>query len=343
MKNDYLWDRTGEPDREIERLEKALAPLRHRGEAPELEEVSFPPQRPSLGRWRIAAAIAAAAIGGLLAWGVVAAHSWQLVRPGEPGPERIAAGDRIETGSIGALLRMRFLGEIEIGPGTSLRIERAAIPGARIDLIEGAIHARISAPPRLFVTSTGAGEAIDLGCAYTLSTLASGEGTIEVTLGWVAFQGLDRVIYLPAGTGARTYEGRTGTPVRTAAPETFHDAVAAVDFGTAEARAGAIGVALGEASKKDAITLWHMLRDAAPRERERIASRIAAIVELPKGVELRDLAAGDEKAIARLGASLGVRPTRWWSSWARSAFSRLLAGTLTARGLAAAIPLVPSL
>ena len=34
--NGYLWDRSGEPDAEVERLESLLAPLRHRGLPPVL-------------------------------------------------------------------------------------------------------------------------------------------------------------------------------------------------------------------------------------------------------------------------------------------------------------------
>ena len=34
MKNDYLWDGSGEPDPEIQRIEKSLAQFRYAGEAP---------------------------------------------------------------------------------------------------------------------------------------------------------------------------------------------------------------------------------------------------------------------------------------------------------------------
>src|SRR6266852_4979698 len=39
LKNDYLWDGSGEPDAEIARLEKALGKFRHAGRAPELSKI----------------------------------------------------------------------------------------------------------------------------------------------------------------------------------------------------------------------------------------------------------------------------------------------------------------
>ncbi len=40
MKNDYLWDGTGESDPELERIEKSLAQFRYVGEAPDFAAVN---------------------------------------------------------------------------------------------------------------------------------------------------------------------------------------------------------------------------------------------------------------------------------------------------------------
>jgi hypothetical protein len=53
MNEDYLWDRSGAPDPEIERLEKTLAPLRYRHRT---EVVRMP--GPSRAPWAMAAAAA---------------------------------------------------------------------------------------------------------------------------------------------------------------------------------------------------------------------------------------------------------------------------------------------
>ena len=67
MNQDWLWDRSGPPDPEIERLEKTLAPLRYRHRAPE---------RPSRRGWAIAAAVVGVAVG-LTMWGVPRAADTQ--------------------------------------------------------------------------------------------------------------------------------------------------------------------------------------------------------------------------------------------------------------------------
>lgn len=78
--NDYLWDGTGEPDADIERLETALRPLRY---APPAKPLALPeleaPRRNGNGsvlRWALAASVAFLA----LALGV-----WLMQRPsGDP-------------------------------------------------------------------------------------------------------------------------------------------------------------------------------------------------------------------------------------------------------------------
>ena len=78
MSDDYLWNKKGEPDPEVEDLERLLARYRHRGgEPPALET---PPTRAGGGRsWALPlAAMIALAVG-------VAAVSWQVLRPEDGG------------------------------------------------------------------------------------------------------------------------------------------------------------------------------------------------------------------------------------------------------------------
>ncbi len=67
MKDDYLWDGSGEPDPEIEQLEHLLGRYRHHGEAPELPARLPEPQRSWITpRFAAAAAIILMALAGLL-------------------------------------------------------------------------------------------------------------------------------------------------------------------------------------------------------------------------------------------------------------------------------------
>ena len=54
MSDQYLWDRSGPPDPEIERLEQVLAPLRY--------GKPLPVRKPPVLRWAAAAAVVAAAL-----------------------------------------------------------------------------------------------------------------------------------------------------------------------------------------------------------------------------------------------------------------------------------------
>ncbi len=83
MSDDYLWDRTGRPDPEVERLERLLSRFHHRGQAPELPQqvLEFRP-RPY---WAVFSRVAAVAAMVLLA----AAGTWLVTR--RPKPPAAAA------------------------------------------------------------------------------------------------------------------------------------------------------------------------------------------------------------------------------------------------------------
>ncbi|MBK6512880.1 MAG: hypothetical protein IPG04_01860 [Polyangiaceae bacterium] len=89
MSDDYLWDKSGPPDPEVERLEGLFAPMRH--EAP----LSAPPRRaprpPRRGPWIAGGLLAAAA----------AAALWLAVDRSGPGgvaPIAVESGDAAPSG-----------------------------------------------------------------------------------------------------------------------------------------------------------------------------------------------------------------------------------------------------
>ena len=87
MNDDYLWDKTGEPDPEIERLERVLGRLRYQPRTFELPAESQNPKRTWIPLLAIAAGLAIA---------VVAAGLWLAVnRPmtGEIAMVEIPAGE----------------------------------------------------------------------------------------------------------------------------------------------------------------------------------------------------------------------------------------------------------
>jgi peptidoglycan hydrolase-like protein with peptidoglycan-binding domain len=82
MKDDYLWDKTGEPDPEIQQLEEILGTLRYQPKPLEIPEGLPLPRRRNYFQWL---AIAAALLVAILAGGI-----WLSTRSTVEAPQRQA-------------------------------------------------------------------------------------------------------------------------------------------------------------------------------------------------------------------------------------------------------------
>ena len=145
----------------------------------------------------------------------------------------------------------------------------------RMALDRGTIHARIWAPPKLFVVNTAAATAIDLGCAYTLQMderrrhAAGDERLGRPRAATVA------TAYIPEGAvcAIRTERG-PGTPRYEDAPSGYGEALMILDFAPSSdpRRAGALDLVLSQrapARCADAVApvdAW-LARGARPRLR----------------------------------------------------------------------------
>ncbi len=119
MNEDYLWDKSGEPDPEVQRLENLLAPLGHKLDKTPVLSLPKPIRVPYL------LAIAAS----LLVFGGAVWVAWQRTRPawqvatvsGTPSLKRLAKGESISTDSQSqARLNLNDVGEVEVEPNTRL-------------------------------------------------------------------------------------------------------------------------------------------------------------------------------------------------------------------------------
>ena len=322
MIEEYLWDRAGDADPEITRLEKLLAPLRYDSEgAPIHFEVrrTVPVRR---RRWLWAASFAAAAL--------VAAISWILHSRVRPTPEEsgwrlswdnatgraVRSGQIVETGShSGARLESDFIGEVSVGPESRLRVLRSTNNQQRLALEHGTIHALIWAPPTHFVVDTPSATTTDLGCEYTLDVAADGTGLLNVEMGWVAFQWRNLESFIPAGAACRTRPGRgPGVPY-------FDDAPAALQAGLAkfDARGDfeAVRVVLAAARPRDGLTLWHLLSRTQGTERGEVFARLSELVRLPSSVTREKILNGDRAALDSAWNALDLGDTDWWREWKR--------------------------
>ena len=325
--HDYLWDGSGEPDSEVQRLEQLLGTLRHDGAPPQ-----FPAHDARTAGQARRLVVAAMGVAAVLVCGVgiwIAARAersgWNVERlQGQPAVDgdTIAQGGRLHVGdwlvtdsSSKARMEVADVGEVEVEPGTRLRLVRAGTGEHRLSLVRGTIHARIWAAPGLFFVDTPSSVAVDLGCAYTLQVDESGAGMVRVTLGWVGFEFRNRESFIPEGAVCATRPGiGPGTPRYEDAPEGYADALAVLDFAPRSdpRREQALELVLEKARRRDAFTLWHLLTRVEGRERVRVYDRMAALAPPPSGVAREAVLSGDRASIDRWWDSLGLEDTTWW-------------------------------
>jgi FecR protein len=302
MRNDYLWDGSGEPDPEVQRLERLLSEFRSHRPAPRSQ---------SRLRWSAVAAAAALVVTG--AWLVSggAPEGWQVARANEK-PGRLTVGETLETGAGGhATVNVGDIGIVEVEANSRLRLERAGRKQQRMSLDHGLIHAFIWAPPRTFVVDTPSAVATDLGCFYTLGVDKDGSGLVSVQAGWVSFERNGRESFIPAGAACCTRPGiGPGTPYREQASPVLQRALQDFDF----ARGGdpALAIVLAQATKDDAFTLWHLLARCDPAQRPRVYNALAALIPPPAGVTREGVTRGDGKMLDQWWNQLGLGDTGWW-------------------------------
>src|SRR5437879_2382973 len=257
MKDDYLWDGSGEPDPEVRKLETVLGRYRHNQPAPAFDQIAdVQPikRRWSFSRFRLSfqlAAVAAILLIGITTFFLLRArqapHSgpaWDVARlEGSPrigwhamgataGPAKLAVGQTLVTDSSSrASITLEETGRIDIDPSSRLRLLASGPGRKRLSLERGTIHATIWAPPGQFVVDTPSAVAVDLGCVYTLHVDDSGAGLLRPTMGWVGFKLNGHESFIPAGAICQTRPRiGPGTPYFESASESFRNALSQFDF-----------------------------------------------------------------------------------------------------------------
>lgn len=344
MSNDYLWDGSGEPDPELQKLESALGRLRHNRPAPDFPPLVLPKTvaRPWFLRRmfpRLALAATCAAI--LLVAGVMlfrakprsfARSEWNVtsvqgaprlggsaVKP-SAGSGNLGVGELLETdGASRASIRADETGEIDLEPGTRLRLLKSDKGMNRVALERGTIHATIWAAPGEFVVDTPSAVAVDLGCAYTLTVDASGDGLLRTTLGWVGFRLANHEAFIPAGAVCATRrQAGPGTPYLEDASDSFRKALSALDLQDHADHKRDLQVVLGEARAQDALTLWHLLPRVPSSARAQVFDRLNQLIPAPSGVTREGILRLDQPMLDLWWNELGFGDISLWRHWERS-------------------------
>lgn len=200
---------------------------------------------------------------------------------------KLGVGQWLETDTNSrAQISVGDIGQVEIDPNTRVRLLETKPTEHRLELAQGRLSARISAPPKLFFVNTPSGVAEDLGCAYTLEVDDAGNSLLRVTTGWVALQLKDRESVVPAGAACATRHGiGPGTPYFEDASESFRTELTKVDFESgATDKSKSLDALLSGARVRDTLTLWHLLGHVDGDDRARVYERMVELVPPPQGV-----------------------------------------------------------
>lgn len=342
-RDDYLWDGSGEPDPEIQRLETILGRFRHNLPAPVFPDIApgrgwtWLPRRmrlfPALA---ISAAMVAIVAGAVFVYqresAPVSVAGWDVSRlAGTPRvgqkviaerTSRLAIGQVLETDQHSrARLRAENIGQIEIDPGTRLRVLNVGAGLERIALDRGTIHTYIWAPPGRFVVDTPSAVTVDLGCVYTLQVDDSGAGLVRTFMGWVGFKLNGRESFIPAGAACATRPRiGPGTPYFENTASEFRVALARLDFddSTPQQRSEDLAIVLAAARKGDALTLWHLLSRVSEDQRILVFDRLQELVPAPVGVTREGILRLDQPMLDLWWNTFGFDDISVWRHWQRS-------------------------
>lgn len=345
MKNDYLWNGSGEPDPELQLMEKSLAHFRHSGEVRDFPAVISKHDKPSAFSFLVAGwnprfvsatllTLALIASGLLLRFSSMESSSspgWEVARvTGTPrvghfplasdfDKARLRVGQVLVTDdSSRASLNVSDVGEIDVDPGSRVRVVESGSNRNRLALELGTIHAAIWAPPGEFVVDTPSASAVDLGCAYTLQVNDDGSGTLRTTLGWVGFHKDGHDSFIPAGAMCTTRPAQgPGTPYFEDASEKLRNALHAFDFASLspDAREQTLRVILAEARPRDAFTLWHLLFRVNDDERQLVCDRLSSLVPPPKGTTRQGMLALDPQMLDAWWNAFDLGDISVWRFW----------------------------
>ena len=298
MNDEYLWDGTGDPVPELQRLEHLLRPL---GDpATPLRRAQLQARR----NWPLALAAAVALVCAGLYFRPHTAPAWDTPQ----GPLYLGQWLNVTEPTQ---IQVASIGNLTVAPGSRLRIESSRAGNYRARLEYGKLDALILAPPRQFFVDTPSALAVDLGCAYSLEVDRTGETRVSVRSGWVAFEKKGEEVFIPAGAHCRTSPAfGLGVPL-------YHDAPAALQASVTrfeESREVHLPQGL---RPKDGLTLWHLLRRVTPAQRAQVFDHFARVVNVPATVSRDRVLSGDHQAIDSLWSALQLGDSSFWRRWQR--------------------------
>jgi ferric-dicitrate binding protein FerR (iron transport regulator) len=334
---DYLWDKSGTPDQQIERLESLLAQFRSDPQPAWIHEPlpGRAERRPVKRLWLPAVSALTALVLVTVALAIRTRFEW---RPGDPWKVVALSGSPQIAGSLvkarahfsvgqvlvtdatsRARIRVASLGVVDVEPGSRVRLIATYARRHQIALDYGTISARMWAPPFSLAVDTPSASLFDLGCAFTLHVESGGYGRVQVTSGWVEFETPLRSVIIPAGAEAVTRpELGPGTPYFSDAAPAFKAAVSTFDSHPDNdgARAAALVSILADARPHDALTLLSLFNQLPPPQRAMVLDRLDEFVQIPDGSSREDVLNLRTDAMDAYWKALHLGgPKSWLMNW----------------------------
>jgi hypothetical protein len=339
MSDDYLWNGTGTPDPDVERLERLLGRLRTTAPVPEVRrQVRLKPDTTYEGRTTyagrtlrflgpaLAAAAATVVMVGLTWQARRDAAAWDVARlDGTPrigstplsGEGRFAVGQTLTTDAASrARIEVSTIGQVDVDGDTRVRLVSTRDGHHQLALERGTLHAIITAPPGQFIVDTPSATATDLGCVYDLHVNDDGSGLLSVVAGLVAFEDKGRESFVPAGASCPTDPTRgPGTPRYDDEPEALRNALDEFDYGGDGAhRAAALRFVIDHPDTS-AVTLWHLIPRVGAPDRGAVVDALADQLPMPPGVTREAILRLDRAALDAWWNELGLGDASWWRKW----------------------------
>lgn len=323
---DPLWDPDAPGDEALQRLTSALGAYRH---APRQAHAwsERPAPIPYRRRRRLVLAGAAAlcvCVMGLATW-MPWRLQWQDSRPWSIDTQALSLPAALDVGNTlttdvnkAATVRVARIGSMDVGPGTQVKLLNTRAGHHRLELVSGRVSARIWAPPGYFAITAGASETIDLGCAFEMERDLQGNGSIQVTSGWIMHRVKGQETLVPAGSTMTFTAERGGIPLATKASAEFRSAIEQLDSAMAhDMRAPDLEQHVARQAKaSDSFALLSLLTRYPKLATGPIYPKLAALLgELNDTGHREAWSRGSVHAMNLWWEQMPRPPKAWWLNW----------------------------
>jgi RNA polymerase sigma factor (sigma-70 family) len=240
---------------------------------------------------KILAAITFLIVAAAIYFIVTGTSSWEVLSSsGSPkinaesfsGVELLNPGEILTTGlAVNAAIKVPEIGSVEVGPNTNLK--RTSEFSVQIET--GSISVLKQNANKFLKIEIPSAEIIEyyLVGDYNLSLDAGGNSEVKVNEGWLLLKDNDSEAFVIRNHICRIQKGKgLGIPYHKASSETFKFALD--DFIFKGKNDELLTVILSQAEPKNALSLWHLLKNVGENERSQIFNTLYGLASPPDGV-----------------------------------------------------------